>query len=206
MGVLIGCACVLFAVFIGLMIVSVIIRAAVWVANKCLGETGGGGYQRRSRDDYYDDDDDYYDDDDDYDDRPRRRPPPRRRGSAIPEPELFKGMGIGFLVWICQVVVSLVFAFLLVGAGGMGGGGFGGGQNNPFGAQPGVDPVLQIMSSCVQLVIGFLIWSGILSLMLPTSFGRAALVTVFIYLILFAIGIIILMAAFAIGFAGAGLR
>lgn len=188
MGALVGCVCVIFALFVGLLIASVIIRAAVWITNKCLGESGGGGYSRSSYDDEYDDWDDY--------ERPRRR-----RGSAIPEPDLFKGMGIAFLVWLCSFVVSLVFAFLVLGAGG---GGFGGG-NNPFRPQNNPDPALQIMSSCVQLVIQFLIWSGVLSMLLPTSFGRAALVTVFIYLIGFAIGIVIFGVLFVIGMGiGAG--
>ncbi len=189
MGALFGCVCVLFGAFIGLLILSVIIRAAVWIANKCVGGSGGG----RS---YYEEDDW-----DDYD-RPRRR---RRGNNLIPEPELFKGMGIGLVVCIAQFAVSFVIALALVGGmGAMGGGGGG----NPFGGRGGggADPVMQLLANGISFVTGFLIWSGILTAMLPTSFPRAALVTVFIYLILIAIGIIIVVGVAVLGVGMGGFR
>ncbi len=83
MGLLLGCACGLVALFVVLLIYAVVLRASVWITNKCLGESGGsGGYNRQSS---------YEDDwDDDYE------RPARRRGTGIPEPNLGKGMGISF--------------------------------------------------------------------------------------------------------------
>lgn len=95
---------------IALAISAVILRAAVWAANKCLP-------QPRSR---YDDD---YDDwDDDYD-RPRRR----RRGrasTAIPTPSMGHAMGIVFVNGIIGFVIGFVIG-LMFGLAGL--------ANNPGG-------------------------------------------------------------------------
>lgn len=187
MDILFGLVCIGFGVFIGLLIVSAVLRAAVWIANKCVAGSGGG----RS---YYDEDD--WDDWDAYD-RPARR---RRRGSdGIPEPGLFKGMGIALLVFIAQTVIGFVLALVLVGGMNAGGG-------NPFAPRGGADPVMQLLVNGVSIVTGFLIWSGLLTALLPTSFPRAMLVTLFLYLILFAIGIVVFGALFVVGVGMGGFR
>ena len=166
MGVLIGCGVGLAGIFVGLLILSMIIRASVWIANKCVGGASGGGRA------YYDDDDE-----DDWDayDRPARRGR-RQPSGAIPEPELFKGMGIGLVWLIAAFVLSLVLNIgLMALAGGIGGG--------PLGLGGGADPTIAIFVGLAQFGAGFLIWAGLLSVMLPTSFLRACLVTVFIYII-----------------------
>lgn len=198
MGLLVGCVCGIFALLVILLIYSVLLRLAVFVANKCLGDSGGGS---RRRDDYEDDWDDY--------DRPARR-----RGPAIPEPDLGKGMGIAFVVIIIQFVIVFALALVIgvgMGAagGGGGGGGFGGGgaKNNPFGPQPGVDPTAQLLLNCFSVILGFLIWSGILTAMLPTSFGRAALVTLFLHIFLFVLWLLVFVGVVAIvGLGAVGMR
>ncbi len=192
-GLLFGCVCVLIGAFIGLLIVSILLRAAVWITNKCLGSSGGSGRRRSSYEDEWDDD---------YD-RPSRRYGSSSSG-GIPEPDLFKGMGITLLVGIANIVIGVIIVFAMVAVGGGGGGGFGGGGgNNPFAPQPGVDPAVQILANCCSTILGFLIWAGILTGLLPTSFPRALLVTLFLYLEFFALGIILVIIAFVIGFAGA---
>jgi hypothetical protein len=133
--------------------------------------------QPRSR---YDDD---YDDWDDYDDRPRSR---RRSSSkAIPEPSMGQAMGIVFVNFIVGFVVSIPIN-IAMGAGVAGAGG---------------DPAARLIASLIQLPIGFLINAGVLTAMLPTTFPRACLVVLFEYLIAIAIGIIIFVPLFLLGFA-----
>lgn len=192
MGLLFGCVCLIFGLLLALLIYSVLLRFAVFIANKCLGDSGGGSGRRN----------DYEDDWDDYD-------RPRRRGPAIPEPDLGKGMGISFVVLIIQFVIGFALALVVgvgMGAAG-GGGGFGGGAGkNPFGPQPGADPTAQLLLNCFSAVIGFVVWCGVLTLMLPTSFGRAALVTLFLYLMLITIGVVIVGIIVVAGVGMGGLR
>lgn len=133
--------------------------------------------------------------DDDYD-----RPARRRSGSAIPEPGLFKAMGIAFL-W---VIVSVVVSLIINEAFGVGVNAGRGGQGNPFGpGAGGRDPILALGASCFQLVFGFLVFAGLFTLLLPTTFPRALLVTVFFYLEYIALIILVVIAVFVF-FAAAG--
>lgn len=175
------CCVLLFAIPIGLLIGAAILRGGVYFANKCLPR----------RDERYDDD---YDDWDDYDDRPRRR----RRLSApgIPEPGLGKAMAIVLIRAVIGFVIGIVIGAVMgVGMVAMNGGagGAGGGMGQP-------DPALQLLASLIQLPIGFLVNAGVLTGMLPTSFGRACLVVLFEYIISIAICIVIIVpfVAFAI--------
>lgn len=128
-----------------------------------------------------------YDEWDDYD-RPRRA-----SASAIPDPALGKAMGIVFVRFIVGFVVGAVIGFVMgVGAVGMGGG------------RP--DPGLQVLSTLIQLPIGFLINAGILTPMLPTTFPRACLVVLFEYLISIAIGLIIAVPLVILLVAAGGMR
>ena len=185
-GILIGCFCIGVGLIVALFIYALIIRAAVWISNKCLGGSSGG------RSSYYDDDyDDDYDDEDDYYERPARR---RRRsgGDAIPEPNLGKGMGIALVALIVQFVVGFVIGIAFAGAMGAAGPG------NPFNPRGGADVGAQLAVNCCSAILGFFIWAGILTAMLPTSFARASLVTLFIYIIGFVIGVIIVVAIIAV--------
>jgi hypothetical protein len=142
-----------------LAIISVVMRFAVVLANKCL----GGSAPRY--DDYDDDDWDSYE-------RPARRD---RRSAAIPEPNFLKGMGIAFVAYIVNFIVNVGLALALgVGIAGLARGG---------GVRGGADPGLMILFQVVNLAVSFLVWSGILAAMLPTTFGRAALVTLFMAII-----------------------
>lgn len=185
------CFGLLVGVFVFLLIVAVLVRLAVWISNKCLGGSGGSGNsgRRSSYEDEWDNDDDYYD-----------RPARRRSGSAIPEPGLFKAMGIALLWFIVLVVVSLVVNVAL----GVGANGGRGGQGNPFGpGAGGRDPILALGASCFQLVFGFLVFAGLFTVLLPTTFPRALLVTVFFYLEYIALIILVVIAVFVF-FAAAG--
>ncbi len=185
------CFGLLIGVFVFLLIVAVLVRLAVWISNKCLGGSGGSGNsgRRSSYEDEWDNDDDDYD-----------RPARRRSGSAIPEPGLFKAMGIAFL-W---VIVSVVVSLIINEAFGVGVNAGRGGQGNPFGpGAGGRDPILALGASCFQLVFGFLVFAGLFTLLLPTTFPRALLVTVFFYLEYIALIILVVIAVFVF-FAAAG--
>jgi hypothetical protein len=162
-GAAIGVICVILLIGIPfyLLIMAVILRAACWAANKCLP-------QSTSR---YDDDYDDYDDWDD-EDRPRSR---RRYFSAkaIPEP----GLGQAMLI----VFVNLIIGFVVGGA--LGVVMAAGGMAN--------DPAARLVIQAMNLVLSFLITAGVLTAMLPTTFPRACLVVLFMYLIVIAIAIII---------------
>lgn len=155
--------CVLVvALPVGLAIGAAILRAAIALANKVLGRPAEDRY-----DDRYDDDD--YDD---YEDRPRRRR--RRSGAAVPEPGFWKAVGIVFVIALVNGGAGFVIG--LVVALGM----------------AGQDPqAVQIVSQVISLPVGFLINAGMLAAMLPTSFARGALVTLFQYLISIAIAVVI---------------
>lgn len=164
------CVVLVIAIPIGLLIGALILRAAVWLANKCLPQPAAR---------YYDDDD--YDDDWDSDEeRPRRRRPGGGR-SAIPEPNLGWAMLIVFVAWIASAVVGFAMGFV-AGAGGLA-------RNQ--GAMLG-------LQGC-NLVINFLISAGVLTSMLPTTFPRACLVVLFQFLIGLVIAVIILVPLIVIG-------
>ena len=74
----------------------------------------------------------------------------------------------------------------------------------PFGpGAGGRDPILALGASCFQLVFGFLVFAGLFTLLLPTTFPRALLVTVFFYLEYIALIILVVIAVFVF-FAAAG--
>lgn len=157
-------AILLFSLLIFVVIGSLILRAATWLANKCLTPSVSTRY-----DDGYDDD---YDDDDwDAYDRPRRRSG-RRDTLAIPEPTFGWGMLVVFLLWVVLFVVNYVIRVTIVG-------GF---------VRNG--PTLIMVLGC-NLVIDYLIASGLFTAMLPTSFPRACLVALFFFIFLIVVGIII---------------
>lgn len=195
MGILLGSFCVLLVLFVMLLIVAVLVRLATWIANKCLGGSSNSG-RRSSYEDEWDNDDDDYD-----------RPARRRSGSGIPEPGLFKAMGIAVLWFIVMVIFGVVMNLALgigMNPGGGGNNPFRGGRNNPFRGGGGGDPAIVMAAGCFQHILGFLVWSGMFTLLLPTTFPRALLVTVFLYLEGFALGVLIFIAVFVFALAADG--
>jgi hypothetical protein len=153
----------LVALTVLLVISSAIMRFAVTLANKCLGPANPKPY------------DDEWEEWEEYDRKSRGR----KNNALIPEPSITRGMGIAFVASVVNFIAS--FAIGLVFGAGMRG----------MGGRGGPDTVLFILVQGMSLVASFLIWAGILTAMLPTSFGRASLVTLFMGLISFVIALII---------------
>jgi hypothetical protein len=176
---LIPCAAFLFGIFVVFFLVAVILRAAVWMTNTC---TGASSRPAPIDDDEEEDWDAY--------DRPRR--PPSQ--TAIPEPGVFKGMAITLVVLAVDFIVFVILGVVLEAVGG-GRGGFG---------RRGRDPGFEFLGWVCSITLGFVVWAGLLSGLLPTSFGRACLVTLFVYLIFFAIFLVVgvILVAAAPGFGG----
>lgn len=123
-----------------------------------------------------------YDDSDD--DRPRRS---RWSAGAVPLPRFGKTMGIVFVKGIVGFVVQKSLEY-----------GVGEALKDEL-------PPLQFLIAfqAVAMPIGFLVNAGMLSAMIPTTFGRSCLVVLFEYLILIAIAIVGVAILIA-GGAGAG--
>jgi hypothetical protein len=128
--------------------------------------------------------------DDEYDGSARRR---RRFGSdgVIPEPGIGKAMLIVLATGFVNFIVSFAIGFA-IGAGGAA-------------AQANAQRT-QALAQLAGLPVSFLVMSGMLTMMLPTTFPRACLVTVFQFLIsLLIVGVIFgafLLMGFGLGAAG----
>lgn len=110
----------------------------------------------------------------------------------VPEPGFGKAMGIMVVALIVNVVAGGVLGLLLAGGG----------------AAAGADQrSMQVLVNLISLPLGFLTMTGMSTVMLPTSFGRALFVTLIQYAIMFAIAIIVgvvifgVVLALGIGFA-----
>lgn len=137
---------------------------------------GSGGGRR------YDDDDD-----DDYDYVPKKKRRRRsRRGETVPDPPFGQAVVIVLVAWLVNFAVHYVMS-LAIGAGA-----------NPRGQM--------LAYQLVSLPVSFLVMASMLNAMLPTSFGKACLVTLFCYLIGIAIAIAIggILFAVGVGLWGAG--
>lgn len=156
---------------IGLLIGALILRGAASLANRCVGSA----------------DRPYYGDDEDWEDYPRSRKKRHRRFAGIPEPEIGRGMLIMLVIFIVNAAVSYgirqVVGPVVVNAGA-----------GPF-------PRGQVLSQLFGLPIGFLVLSSMLTVMLPTSFPRACLVSLFYYVICILIAVAIFVPLFALGLA-----
>lgn len=159
------------AVCIGLLIaipIGLLIGAAILRGAISLANMCIGGESYESRSSYDDDDLDY---------RPRRS----ASSSKVPEPSLGQAMMIILVTAIVNAVVGFGVG-IVVGVAGAG---------------ANMDQQsIQIIAQLIGLPVGFLIMSGMLTALLPTSFGRACLVTLFYYLICIAIGIAIVAVVF----------
>lgn len=163
-----------------ILIGALVLRAACWIANKCLPQPRAA---------YYDDEDeeDYDDRDDDYDDRPVRRRRSRGPTTAIPEPNFGRACGIMGLNVLIQIGIGFAIGLVLGGGGMRRGDGVG---------------ALQALN----LLISFFVTAALCTSMLPTTFGRACLVSLFNFLIWLLIGIVVVIALVAtIGFQFGGL-
>lgn len=105
--------------------------------------------------------------------------------SAIPEPSFPKAMGVIAVTAIVNGIVSF-FAGFVIGV-------IGGGAGVPMQG-------IQVLAQLVSLVTSFFTMSLVVSGMLPTTFGRAALVTLYYFLIFIAIAIAIVAVVFGIAF------
>ncbi len=89
--------------------------------------------------------------------------------NAVPSPSFGKAMGIVFLSGLVNMVLNFIAGF------GIG----------ILGVVTSADPErVKLVATLISLPIGFLVTAGMLRALLPTSFGRAVLVTLCQYLIL----------------------
>jgi hypothetical protein len=158
---------ILLALLINLAVYAMVLRAAVWISNKCLGRF----VDKRSGDK-----DDEYEEDD--------KRPQQRRASAIPKPNMGKVVSISLLMilarWVVECAIEAVRWTGMVWLG-----------NRPSANAIFAMQLFTDLASGISLVTEFLIWCCALTRMLPTSFRRAALVALFFHLILLAIGVLI---------------
>jgi hypothetical protein len=116
--------------------------------------------------------------DDEFEYRPRGR---TASPGKIPEPTIGQAMMIVLIAGIVNAVAGFGVGVVIGIAG----------------AGANMDPdMIQIVAQLVGLPVGFLIMSGMLTALLPTSFGRACLVTLFQYLIVIAIAVVVVGVAF----------
>lgn len=125
----------------------------------------------------------YYGDDDDWDDYPLAR----KRGLASSEKIPVPTLGWGMLILIVVLIASAVVNFGVSAAIGIGVAANAVGFRGAF--------------QVIGLPIGFLVLATMLTMMLPTSFGRGCLVSLFYYLICIAIAIVIFVPILVLGFA-----
>jgi hypothetical protein len=96
--------------------------------------------------------------------------------SSVPEPAFGKAMGITFVTALVPMVGFLI-GFVI-----------GGGAAAAGARGQGVDVVAQLIS----FPVGLLVMAGMLSLMLPTTFGRAILVTL-CYMLVVLLGVLLVV-------------
>jgi hypothetical protein len=102
-----------------------------------------------------------------------------------------KALGIMALFMVIGFVINVLIGF----ATGVGLRGFGG--PGRVGAAPNLG--LALMANLIQIVVGFLLLSGLLTSMLPTRFGRACAVAALFYVIALVIGVVVVIALVAVG-------
>lgn len=107
----------------------------------------------------------------------------------VPEPTMLHAMGMLLLITIANGIVGFMFG-AIAGTSGL----------VQVGPQ-GVDPAGKLLLNLVTLPIYFMIFSAILSSMLPTTFKRAMGVVLCQYLIAFALAIVIGFIVFLVVFA-----
>ncbi len=103
-------------------------------------------------------------------------------------------MGIALMVFIASLVMLVVMAAAVEGLN----------NDGAVGRRRGFDSGLEFAGGVCGLLLAFVVWTGLLSALLPTSFSRASLVTLFLYLIGFGLFVIIggLLLVVRVGFGG----
>lgn len=106
--------------------------------------------------------------------------------TGVPEPAFTKAMGITFVTSLVSSAVNLIFG-LATGAG-------------AAAAGPQAGKGVDMMAQLVSVPIGLIVMAGMLTALLPTSFGKAILVTL-LYLLIAAIvvGVIVLVFVVILG-------
>jgi hypothetical protein len=112
----------------------------------------------------------------------------RRMSAGVPEPTFSRAMGITFVTALVQAIAGFSVGFATQGAAAAGGQG------------QGLGP--QILAMLISLPMGFLIMAAMLTAMLPTTFGRACIVTLLTYVIAVAIYVVVIV-LFALVFGAA---
>ena len=113
--------------------------------------------------------------------------------AQVPNPSFGHAILIVLVTFIAYIVVQLVFGFILGAAGVI--------QIDPESMQQGGNLIL----TAIALPVNFLIASGVIAGMLPTTFPRAMLVALFEFLIWIAINVIIVIIVLVIGLGMGGL-
>jgi hypothetical protein len=109
-----------------------------------------------------------------------------RRVVGVPQPDLLKAMGIVLVVGVVNTCSNFVISQALGAPAGLG-------------LQRRGDPMAGLLANLISLPIDFLVEAGLLTALLPTTFGKAALVTLLHYLILLAIGVVIFLTCLGVG-------
>ena len=94
--------------------------------------------------------------------------------AAVPEPDFGKAVAIVFVSMLVNVMVSMALTFA-----------FGGG----FVARN--DPSSQLIQSAISMPISLLVMAGMVTAILPTTFGKGILIALLYLLVAIAIGIVI---------------
>lgn len=103
---------------------------------------------------------------------------------GVPEPSFGKAIGITFVTTLVNFVAGFMIGLVIGGAAAVG----------------GADPQAGgIVAQLVSLPVGFLVMAGMLTLMLPTTFGRALLVALCHFLIVIVIVVVIVGIVVGIG-------
>ena len=120
------------------------------------------------------------DDDDDWGDYPI---PGARESAAttIPRPSVFGAMWMLLAIAVVNVVVGAAIRIVI-------------------GAAEGPFDDLAILGRLASLLVGFAVTAGLLASMLPTTFRRGCLVTLFAYLIGLAIAALVFTPLYVLGF------
>lgn len=166
MGLAFGCGGVLFVLFVVLLVGSALVRAAVSLANRVVGRT--------EPPDTFGQWDDWDSDDEPAYVKSRRR---GRDGRAIPEPGIASGMLITLVSGLIHAGAGAVCAVLAEAV---------------TDDRPGGEEIAAVVAlALVALVVTFVVHAFLLVLLLPTTFGRAALVGFFHYLIVGVIALVV---------------
>lgn len=98
--------------------------------------------------------------------------------SAVPEPPMGKAMGVAIVTTFVNFVVASIVHLVIGWAAA---------------AESARDGGVNVTAQLVSLSIGVLVMAGLLSALLPTTFGRGIVVTLFYFLIALVTGGIIVM-------------